>query len=137
MTDELALFDMTPLTPAEVIRRRGYHPITLLGIDPDETHTCGNCANRRWIFDDTGGDWHDTVCAAVTRCEFSEYGMVAHGQPLPDLYCEEPCCSALAGDEPWSRAWPWAEKIEPWMPACAQWRDLMAEQIMLTLAGAR
>lgn len=132
----MTLFDMEPLSPTEVIRRRGYHPITMLALDPDETRTCGNCATRRWVFDETKCNWHDNVCAAVSRCESDpNRGLIATGPPDPDDYCDEECCTPWHDDPGWSRPWPWAEAVKDDLPACARWTDLEAERVVFALGG--
>lgn len=130
----MTLFDMEPLAPAEVVRRRGYHPVTMLPLDPDEARSCGNCATRRWVFDETACEWHDTVCAAITRCKIRpSRGMIATGPPDLYDYCDEPCCTPWHDDPGWSRPWPWDERIEAWMPACTRWTDLDAERTVAAL----
>lgn len=135
-SDALVLFDMTPLTPTEVIRRRGVHPLTMLPLDPDETHTCGNCATRRWIFDETGGRWHDTVCAVLSKCEWG-HGNVVTGAPMPEDYCEDECCTAWdgGGDLRYANPWPWDSTTSPDLPACSRWTDLETESVVAVLAG--
>lgn len=136
MNDSPTLFDMVPLTPAEVIRRSGRHPVTMLPLDPDETHTCGNCATRRWIFDETTCEWHDTVCAVLSRCAYRpDRGMVAYGPPDPDDFCVETCCTAWDQDPGWSRPWPWDEHVTDDLPACLRWTDLDAESVVTALRG--
>lgn len=134
MSDQPVLFDMTPLTPNEVIRRRGVHPVSMLALDPDESRTCGNCATRRWVFDETACEWRDTVCAAISRCKWKPArGLIAAGPPGPDDYCDDPCCTPWHDDPPWSRPWPWDEMIDPEHPACTRWTDLLAERVVVAL----
>lgn len=145
------LFDLAPLTPAEVIRHKGHHPVTMLGLDADESRTCGNCARRRfvWIVGRTHmhGDRWETVCVEVSPSE-CRYGAVVDGpvDVADGSYCEDgdccnaECCAESARDvkadgyDP-HEPWPSDGAVDEWMPACERWRDLEAERVVRTLGG--
>lgn len=149
----MTLFDLEPLTPAGIIRHRGHHPVTMLGLDADESRTCGNCARRRfvWIVGRTHmhGDRWETVCVEVSPAspycdgwgpvdDFEE--RVAKGWYCDGDCCNAECCAESARDaeadgyDPFP-PWPWDGAVEDWMPVCERWRDLEAERVVRTLGG--
>lgn len=136
--DVLPLEWPEPIPLAERIRNRGLHPVTNLPVDPDPERSCGNCALRRWIFDERTCTWHDTVCSVAFPCAHdSTRGVVAfYGAVNPENYCDDVCCTADdKGRDAGYRRWPWPDAVKMDMPACVRWRDLDAEVIANTLAG--
>lgn len=151
----MTLFDLTPLSPAEVVRHKGYHPATMLPLDPDENHTCGNCARRRrvWIVGrvHNHGDRWETVCDVVSPspAHFGKLTVLEDSEERISAgeFCAEDCCCAeccaesardveLDGYDP-HPAWPWESAVEDWMPACERWWDLEAERVLQALKGKR